>query len=135
MNKKEVETRLKLKLWAYTQLYQGADDLLQDGAIFWTERLLLRLVRRFSSVRLQQVNAALPAVKERTAESNVQEAMWQTMAEATLGGHDLGNFERVESGWQAKCRQCGHTTWVGDDGLRYGLLDAGCPSQVETPAP
>ncbi len=34
MNSDEIKTKLKLKRLAYSQLFQGADDLLEDGALF-----------------------------------------------------------------------------------------------------
>lgn len=49
---------------------------------------------------------------------------------AALSGHDLGPFEPVDTvsgGYQAECRKCGETVWVGDSGVRYSLLGEGCP--------
>ena len=43
--REEIKDRLLLKWLAYSQLFQSADGLLDDGTLFWTERLLLRLVR------------------------------------------------------------------------------------------
>lgn len=125
----EIKTKLKLKKLAYGQLFQGADDLLEDGTLFWTERLLLRLVRHLAGIRMQQVGEVLPARGEETAVGTVKEALLEAMAEAALGGHDLGEWEEVESGWQAKCGRCGRTTWIGDNGLRYGLLECRCLSE------
>ncbi|MBK6708876.1 MAG: hypothetical protein IPG51_00825 [Chloroflexi bacterium] len=126
MNSDEIKTKLKLKKLAYSQLFQGADDLLEDGALFWTERLLLKLVRHLASVRMQQVGDVLPADGEGTAVRVVKEALLEAMAEAALGGHDLGEWEEVENGWQARCGRCGQTTWIGENGLRYGLLEEQC---------
>ena len=48
-----------------------------------------------------------------------------------LAGHDLGPFEPVDTfdgaGYQAECRKCGLTAWVGESGLMYSLLDERCP--------
>jgi len=43
--REEIKDRLLLKWLAYSQLFQSAVGLLDDGTLFWTERLLLRLVR------------------------------------------------------------------------------------------
>lgn len=125
MNPEELKTKLKLKKLAYFQLYQGADDLLENGTLFWTERLLLRLVRRLASERMKQVGD-VTALDDGTAEREAREAHLEAMAEAALGGHELGEWEQVENGWQARCSRCGQTTWIGDNGLRYGLLDESC---------
>lgn len=60
LDPEEIKTRLKLKKLSYSQMFQGADDLLEDDALFWTERLLLRLVRHLAGVRMQQVGEVLP---------------------------------------------------------------------------
>ena len=60
-------------------------------------------------------------------------SMLEIAVNAAAGGHDLGGFETVGNaggtinGYQAKCRLCGMTTWVGDNGLRNSLLDDICP--------
>lgn len=56
----EVTARLSLKKMAYTSLRRGAEDILQDGYIYWTERLLLRLVRHLADVRLNQLGVVMP---------------------------------------------------------------------------
>lgn len=128
MDPEEIKTKLKLRQLAYFQLHQGADDLLEDGALFWTERLLLRLVRHLSGIRMQQVGD-LGIVDEVKAEDEAKGAHLEAMAEAALGGHELGEWERVENGWQATCSRCGQTTWIGNNGLRYGLLEDECPTK------
>lgn len=40
---------------AYRQLVQGSDELLANHALFWTERLLLRLVRSLYRKRLREI--------------------------------------------------------------------------------
>lgn len=57
MDSEEVIARLRLKKIAYTRLHRGADDILQGGYTYWTERLLLRLVRHLAGVRLIQARA------------------------------------------------------------------------------
>jgi len=42
-----------------------------------------------------------------------------------FSGHDLGPFEPVETvtgGYQAECRKCDKSVWVGDNGVMYSLL-------------
>ena len=45
---------------AYRQLYTGASTLIDTGSLYWTERLLLRLVRALYGRRLQQLGEVLP---------------------------------------------------------------------------
>jgi hypothetical protein len=130
MKREEIKTRLKLKKLAYSQLYQSADDLLQDDALFWTERLLMRLVRHVAGTRLRQLAEVMPVGEEATAVEQTKAAHLEAMAEAALGGHDLGEWEQVENGWQARCKSCGQTSWIGDTGLRYGLLEEQCPQSI-----
>ncbi len=44
-------------------------------------------------------------------------------------GHDLGPFEPVEvltGGYEARCRRCNQSAWVGDSRLMYSLLGEKC---------
>jgi hypothetical protein len=50
----------------------------------------------------------------------------------TRAGHDLGPFEPVDPEigvYQAACRRCAKTVWVGDQGLIYSLLGESCAGQ------
>lgn len=58
-------------------------------------------------------------------------AILEALAEAALGGHELAPFAAVENGYQAVCTQCGATSWVGIQGLRYTLLENLCPEKRE----
>ena len=61
-----------------------------------------------------------------------KEAVLEALVEAALGGHDIGPQEPVETvtgGYEAKCRLCEATSWVGDNGLRYSLLEDTCSSR------
>ena len=55
--------------------------------------------------------------------------MWEIAVEAALGGHDLGAWAVTEDGrgWQAECRLCAMTAWVGASGVMYVLLADRCP--------
>lgn len=55
-----------------------------------------------------------------------REAHLEAIAEAALGGHELGEWHEVENGWQAACKLCQATTWIGKNGLRYSLLENSC---------
>ena len=60
-------------------------------------------------------------------------AMLDIAASAALAGHDLAGFAAVtyyegdQNGYQAKCRRCGMTAWVGSSGVMYSLLADRCP--------
>ena len=45
-----------------------------------------------------------------TTDPQAKAAQLEAMAEAVLGGHDLGEWIEVDNGWQAACRPCGMTT-------------------------
>ncbi len=62
------------------------------------------------------------------------ESMMGIMVDASLQGHNLTEWKKVENGdgWQAVCRKCDKSVWVGSQGLIYSLLDDTCPtSKVE----
>ncbi len=64
--------------------------------------------------------------------SEFKETILEAQIEASLGGHDIGTFETVETvtdGYQAECSLCGATSWVGDNGIRYSLLEDICPGR------
>jgi hypothetical protein len=58
--------------------------------------------------------------------------MLEIAVNAAAAGHELGGFEPVDdtdgraNGWQARCRICGMTAWVGLNGLQYSLLGDVC---------
>lgn len=47
-------------------------------------------------------------------DTSLRESILELHVNAALAGHDLGSFERVENGYQARCRRCGQTAWVGE---------------------
>lgn len=61
---------------------------------------------------------------------SVRESILEILVEASLAGQDLAGFEpvtdRETGGYQARCRRCGQTAWVGEDGLQYSLLEERC---------
>ena len=64
--------------------------------------------------------------------NNAKESILEIQVDAALSGHDLGPFEPVAvltGGYEARCRNCNQSAWVGDSGLMYSLLDDSCPGQ------
>ena len=61
--------------------------------------------------------------------TEINESMMEVMVNAALNAHDLTEWEQVQEGdgWQAVCRKCGKSVWVGSQGLIYSLLDDPCP--------
>ena len=55
----EIMERLENMGGAYEQLHAGASTLLEIDRLFWTERLLLRLVRGLYGRRLGQIGGVL----------------------------------------------------------------------------
>lgn len=68
-------------------------------------------------------------------------SMLSIAARAALAGHDLTGFEPFTdiggnpNGYQAKCRRCGRTGWVGEDGWQYSILASVCPEILLPPLP
>lgn len=49
---------------------------------------------------------------------------------AALGSHNLEAFVLVgNGGYQARCKHCGMTAWVGKLGIFYSLLADECPNK------
>ena len=59
-------------------------------------------------------------------------AILHARVNAALSGHDLGPFDEVDNGYQAACRRCGKTVWVGESGLLYSLLGDACQGEGRT---
>lgn len=61
------------------------------------------------------------------------EAMWEVVVEAALAGHDLGGWELTADGrgWEARCRRCAQTVWVGVSGVQYSLLADRCSPEAQ----
>ena len=56
----ELSAKLERMRAAYQQLHSGSGALLEIGAIYWTERLLLRLVHALYGRRLAQIGGVWP---------------------------------------------------------------------------
>jgi len=50
---------------------------------------------------------------------------------AALGGHDIGHWESTEAGWDANCKVCGATIFVGKAGGIVNLLDDACLGKAD----
>jgi len=80
--REQVQQALQMRAGAYGQLLSGSESLLEGESLYWGEKALLTLLRELSRRRLQQP----------------RKSMIEAMAEAALGGHELGQWEAVESG-------------------------------------
>lgn len=126
--KEQLIDRLRQTGKAYKQLLVGSEALLELNSLYWTEKLLLKLVRMVYQIRLNQLAAVMPLpVATNDNPAQIKETMLESAVEAALGCHELGEWEQVEDGWQARCQLCQVTTWVGDNGLKYSLLEDTCP--------
>ena len=116
---------------AYQHLFLGSTELLELDTLFWTEKLLLKLVNLLSQKRIRSLRAILP--HELTeAENNLLRAnVLDAQAAAALGGHQLGEWEELEDnkGFQATCSACGGSVFVSDSTL-YSILADTCPAQT-----
>ena len=59
---------------------------------------------------------------------SAEETRIEVMVDAAFDGHDLAEWVQTEdrNGWQARCRRCDMTVWVGVSGVQYSLLGEGC---------
>lgn len=70
-----------------------------------------------------------PACAEKPVKDEAaDEAMMEIMVNAAAEGHDLTAWVLTEdgAGWQARCRRCQGTVWVGRSGVQYSLLAETC---------
>ncbi len=67
---------------------------------------------------------------------DAKESILSIQVDSALSGHDLGPFEPVEvltGGYEARCRNCNQSAWVGDSGIMYSLLVDQCPGGKNEP--
>lgn len=60
-----------------------------------------------------------------------KQSLLESMVNAALAGHDLDPFEPHDgqgatAGYQAICKRCKKSVWVGENGLIYSLLEESC---------
>ena len=69
------------------------------------------------------------AINRQEAEAQFKENLLCCMAEAALGGHDLGEWMPVdgrEQAFQAVCRRCGKSIYTSYQFI-YSILENSCP--------
>jgi hypothetical protein len=63
-------------------------------------------------------------------ENPARAAILEIQVNAGLAGHDLGPFEPVDTfaggGYEARCRRCDLSAWVGESGMLYSLFGEKC---------
>jgi hypothetical protein len=75
-----------------------------------------------------------PACAEKPVKDEAaDEAMMEMMVNAAAEGHDLTAWVLTEdgTGWQARCRRCQGTAWVGRSGVQYSLLADVCQGKAD----
>ena len=118
---------LREQVRAYRQLVMGSETLLRQGGLGWTEQIFLTIVRGLYRKRVEQAAEIFPS--EWFAYEDGEEELLKELVEATLGGHDLGSWEKTEEGYMVTCKLCQEMTWIGDNGIRYSLLADMCPNR------
>ena len=146
--KNDEATFMNVQMWSGVWL---SDRLLEfnEGATLPTVNIPSDLIERYEWIHQGKPfrEFLIPAeflnkysVNPWTDRSSANEAMLEIAVNSSAAGHDLSGFEPVEdadgrhTGYQARCRNCGQTAWVGTNGLVYSLLDSeGCQLQTSPP--
>jgi len=89
--------------------------------------IVVAIVYRYAG----RVKAAKIAASHLAPVDDARGAILEAQVTAALAGHDIGPFEEDDNGYQAACRRCGKTVWVGESGLLYSLLGESCPELKE----
>ena len=96
---------------------------------YWCGQPVCADCGRSVSLPLNTEAVVCPPCQHKTeANEAADETMWAAMVEAALAGHDLTSWQLTEdgNGWQAHCRRCEKTVWVGASGVMYSLLSDRC---------
>ena len=68
-------------------------------------------------------------------EAHLRESFLEVQVNAAVTGHDLSGFEpvnaRMAGGYEARCRICSQTAWVGKNGLINSLLEDECAGATQ----
>lgn len=127
MDRENLESKFKRMQLAYRNLFLGSLELLELNSLFWTEKLLLRLVNSLSRKRLQALKDVLAEGGDNEDNVLLRENMMEAQVVAALGGHQLGSWETAEEadGYQAVCLICGGSVFVSEKTI-YSILTDSC---------
>ena len=91
MDKVTLVDKFKRMQLAYRNLFLGSLELLELNTLFWTEKLLLRLVNSLSRKRLLALKDVLAEGGDIEDNVLLRENMMEAQVVAALGGHQLGS--------------------------------------------
>ncbi len=112
-----------------------AEEKMPGGTFFcyWCGQPVCPACAIFIRLPLDTDATVCPACRDKPVRNEAaDESMMEVMVDAALTGHDLAEWILVEdgNGWQARCRRCHGTVWVGTSGMQYSLLAACCDDGV-----
>ena len=87
MDRENLESKFKRMQLAYRNLFLGSLELLELNSLFWTEKLLLRLVNSLSRKRLLALKDVLAEGGDIEDNVLLRENMMEAQVVAALGGH------------------------------------------------
>ncbi|MCB8973859.1 MAG: hypothetical protein H6654_09895 [Ardenticatenaceae bacterium] len=87
MDKVTLVDKFKRMQLAYRNLFLGSLELLELNTLFWTEKLLLRLVNSLSRKRLLALKDVLAEGGDIEDNVLLRENMMEAQVVAALGGH------------------------------------------------
>ena len=87
MDKESLTDKFKRMQVAYQNLFLGSLELLELNTLFWTEKLLLRLVNSLSRKRLLALKDVLAEGGDIEDNVLLRENMMEAQVVAALGGH------------------------------------------------
>ena len=87
MDKVTLVDKFKRMQLAYRNLFLGSLELLELNTLFWTEKLLLRLVNSLSRKRLVALKDVLAEGGDIEDNVLLREKMMEAQVVAALGGH------------------------------------------------
>jgi len=96
---------------------------------YWCGRPICADCASHISLPLETEAVVCPGCAAKSGKNEAADgSMWEIAVNAALAGHDLGAWQLTErgDGWQARCRTCGGTAWVGMSGVQYSLLPDRC---------
>ena len=132
VDKESLADKFKRMQLAYRNLFLGSLELLELDSLFWTEKLLLRLVNSLSRKRLHALHTVLIDIEDNEDNVLLRQNMMEAQVVAALGGHQLGSWETAEAadGYQAVCTICGGSVFVSEKTI-YSILTDTCTGQAK----